>query len=97
MNYKDAKQELKHYKDIIDSLLIGYRGDCLNYECGLRIMIRNDITPIDIFNTIEDWIDWYGEPKEKYEAIMNPFFSNRITTDFNPRYEEKLNKYFGDK
>ena len=99
MTSKEANQEDidKAYKDIIDSLLIGYRGDCLNYECALRIMIRENITPIELFNHIEDLIDWYNEPEEKYTALMNPWFSNRLTTDFNPRYEDSWNTFFGDK
>ena len=91
------KNKNEAYKDIIDFFLLDYNDRMLQFQCGIKTMVRNDITPMDLFDHIEELCDDYNEPKEKYEAIMNPWFSNRITADFNPRYEDKLNKYFGDK
>jgi succinate dehydrogenase/fumarate reductase-like Fe-S protein len=53
-------------------------------------MIRNNITPIDLFNYIEDLIDDYNEPKEKYESLMNPWFSNRLTLRYEPHFEATI-------
>lgn len=82
----------KEIKDIIDYFLADPRDYDLRYEWSLRHMIRHNIFPADIYDYIEDRIFWNDEPKEKYEAIMNVYFSNRLALRHEAHYNARLDE-----
>lgn len=88
------KNKNEAYKDIIDFFLLDYNDRMLQFQCGIKTMVRNDITPMDLFDHIEELCDDYNEPKEKYEAIMNPWFSNRLTARYEPYFQACENEMF---
>lgn len=87
-----TKNKEKEIIAIIDYFLADPRDYDLRYEWSLRHMIRHNIFPTDIYDYIEDRIFWNDEPEEKYEAIMNVYFSNRLALRHEAHYNAKLNE-----